>query len=115
MYINSNLTPAEVLNLYGTLPPDMCESLIDAKEDAQRAADTVANIEEAKGCYPSEDCLNPVLELLNNLHRNLRKSDTKDALKFIIDRAEDLQSELARSGEYGASELRSALDVLESI
>jgi hypothetical protein len=115
MYINSNLTPREVLNLYGTLPAEMCEQLIDTHDEALAAKDTVGYIEEAKGCYPTEDCLNPVLELLNNLHRNLRKSDTKEALRFIIERAEELQSELSRSGEYGASELKNALDILESL
>ena len=115
MYINSNLTAREVLNLYGSLPPEMCEKAIDAQDDIERAKDTAGYIQEAKGCYPAEDCLNPVLELLNNLHRNLRKSDTKDALRFIIERAEELQSELSRSGEYGASELKNALDILESL
>jgi hypothetical protein len=113
LYLGSNATPREMLNVLGSLPVSVQETLVDNVDDVERMRGTVAYIEEAKNCYPTEDCLEPVLKLLRTLHGNLRKSDTKDAIKFILDQADDLQMGLSRAGEYGASELQNALNVLD--
>lgn len=109
MYINSNLTAQEAVKLYGSnLPESFMFELADIA-DIARSINPSASIEEAQTCLVSEDCLQPIIKLLTNLHKNLNKSPTKEAIKYIIDQAEDLQLSLSRESEYAKENLDSAL------
>ena len=108
-YINSNMLPREELAQFGVLSEATAEKIIDQAEQLEEVLEIEGYIAEAKSQFVDEDFLEPVLKLLKNLHRNLRKSDTKEAVQFIIDEAEDLQGTIARASEYGADELNKAL------
>ena len=113
-YINSNMLPREELAQFGVLSEATAESLIDRAEQLEEVLDIEGYITEGKSQFVDEDFLEPVLKLLRNLHSNLRKSDTKEAIQYIIAEAEDLQGTVARASEYGADELNKALKQIRS-
>ena len=112
MYINSNLSPKESLRVYGSLPEDHILDLIEDSEKLEKLEDSILSLQDAKAGYPEEDFLEPILDLLNELHNGLRKSATKEALKNIIEQVEDLQLEQARSAEYGLDIINKVLEAV---
>lgn len=114
MNINhSNLSAREHLNLNGRVPRDMLEALLD-REDRLTALDGLeAHISEALGCFPAEDFLNPIKELLVSLHKNLRGAN-KDKLAGIIEDLDDLAQCTFYESDYGRDELRKAKTAIEA-
>lgn len=108
-YINSNMNNAEAYRLLGTLPADRIEALLDI--EAIDVSGAIVHIEEARGCYPAEDVMSETLQAMRDLRCNLR-GNNKALMDSIISMVEDLETELRQSAEYGADELRKALEVL---
>lgn len=79
--------------------------------DAESTCSVRPHIEEARGCFPAEDCLQSEIESLRAFSRRLR-GDNKAELQRILEALETRQTELWQSGEYGADELRQALEGL---
>ena len=109
MYIDHNLTNAEAFRIYGTLPADRIEQLIDRTESVN--ADTLegvaSDIEEARGCFPDEDFMGALIESLWGLEGNLRGAN-KETIKRIIEQAEQLNTEICQSAECGREKLTDA-------
>jgi len=114
MYINSNLTSREALNLFGTLPADHIERLIDIEEAQESARGVAPYIEEAITCFPGEDFIESegVLDDLRKIAKTVR-GDNRVAILAVIEKLEGVQLGTARQAEYGVSELRNALREIE--
>jgi hypothetical protein len=78
----------------------------DADDANTRENDIAAYIQEARGCFPAEDCLQ---DLIDQCRAMTRARVTKADLLEFLAKLENTQSELASAGEYGADELRKAL------
>jgi len=102
-----NATNAEVFRVQGTLPAERIEALLDLETQANALEAVSAHIDEAKGCFVAEDCLQAHLDDLRRLLKNMRGVNRAE-LACIIEQIELTQTELAREGEYGASELNEA-------
>jgi len=111
MYVNSNMTPREAFNQFGTLPESMIDSLINTQEAADQTSGVCPNIEETLTQYPGEDFIESagVFDDLRAIARSVR-GDNKAAILNVIEKLEALQLCIARQSEYGKSELNNALN-----
>lgn len=107
-----NLTPREQFRMNGQLNAETTEELLDNAEALLEVEGVSAQVQEAVGCFPKEDCLTDLLDSLNILSKRLR-GDNRTALLGLIEQAEELQQSLFNEGDYGRSELREALKTLE--
>ena len=67
--------------------------------------DAVKSIQEARSCYPSEDCLQELIDLARNMSQ---QRVTKAMLKEFAGKLEERQEELSGNSAY-------ALDLLKEI
>jgi predicted RecB family endonuclease len=96
-YIKGNM----VANLFAEM--DDKEILDEAMEDA------VMHINEAKGSFPGEDCLQ---ELIDECTIMAAGRVTKAEVRELCKKIEELQSQLANASEYGLEELSKAEGLL---
>ena len=113
MYLGSNYTAREAFHIRGYLTAEEQQCMVEDAEDVETMRATVPNIEEARGCYPSEDFAENLISAMRDLSKRMR-GDTKAVMLELIEQAEKLQTEVVQEGEYGASELQNALNVLEA-
>lgn len=106
----SNLSHAEFYRLNGALSAERCETLIDAEADLEQLIDASTHIDEASGCFVSEDFLSGVLSDMRALAKKVRGGNKFD-LEQLIERLEEIESEEARNAEYGRDELRKLSNV----
>lgn len=111
MQVSDCYSNSELFRVNGSLPPDRIESLIDAERRANALESVEAHISEAKGCFTSEDALQSLIDDLRSLAKHVRGESRAELLR-IVEGAEQLQTELWQSGEYGADELRQALKII---
>ena len=85
--------------------------LAEAEDKTEAASDACGYIQEAKTAFPGEDCLQ---ELINKCRAMSQGRVTKaEVLAFCVE-LEELQSNLARSAEYGLDELKKAEGLLDA-
>lgn len=109
-----NMTVSELeRHAYITGDPQarLLADLADRLDDAAEADGVRAYVEEARGCYPDEDILSGVTAKLRDFAKRLRGQNREDLL-CIADEFDDIQNEINQQSEYGADELRKALDAL---
>ena len=83
--------------------------LSEAEHAAQNVEDAIVHIQEARSAFPAEDCLHDVITHAQALARaRVTKADVQELVEML----ENLQSELARSAEYGLHELKQAEQLL---
>lgn len=113
-YINSNLSPREVFRIYGTLPDNMIEDLLDTQDAADATCGASPYIEEAMTMYPGEDFIDQegVFDDLRAIAASVR-GDNRKAVQAVIEKLEGLQLGVSRQSEYGIDELRKALKSME--
>lgn len=80
---------------------------VEAMEES--ASDADGYIQEAIGSMPDEDFLSDIIAECESMS-NFRV--TKAALKEIVAQLEELQSQIARSSEYGLEQLNKARSLL---
>lgn len=111
----SNMTPREEFRLNGTLCEASIEALIIEHEDSPALElDSVECwVSEAKGCFPSEDFLTSVRNDILTIANRLRGRNKLELLD-LVQKLGEIESEVTQQSEYGADELRKALDCLKS-
>ncbi len=114
MYINSNLSPREAFRIYGQLPEQIINRLIDHNEACEDIADCAANIREASSQFPEEDFLSETISDLQKIVKRIR-GENKTDLQVAIDALEEIQLTFSRATEYGRKELNEALTVIEAL
>ena len=102
---------SEIYRVTGTLPAERIEALLEL--DSVDLSGVIVHIQEARGSFPGEDSLASIIEDLTALAKHMRGENQKE-LRSIIERADSLQSELARDAEYGLEELTKAETELNS-
>jgi hypothetical protein len=73
--------------------------------EEQEGPDVSAYLDEARAGFPSEDCLQEVINLARGMARG---RVTKQNMLNLAERLEEIQNELWRSAEYGAEQLDQA-------
>ena len=111
LYIPSNMSPREALNLYGALPINTIEALIDAQEAMNNQSEIKPYLSEAKSCFAAEDCIQELIHDATALARTLRGAN-KAAMLELLEKMESRQLELSREGEYGTDQLNQALKAI---
>jgi hypothetical protein len=101
-YQASNLTFREAYRLHGVLPEARMLELIEIAETAPEVGKLAAYAEEAATCFPSEDFLDSVLDMVH--------VGKQAALYRAIEAVRD---ETRQSAEYGQDELRKLLKEIE--
>lgn len=109
-YINSNMTPREVLGLHGYLPESIALEVIDKAEFAETAADAVCDIEEAN-YHPAEDFAQSIIDQMRMLTKHMR-GDNRAGLLSLCEALEQLQLETFHDGEYRREKLNAAIKAL---
>lgn len=105
------LSPAEYYRVHGTLPQSCVEDLIVFHEDNSEEVDVTAYLQEAKGCFPSEDFLQGPIKEIGELAKKMR-GDNRKALEALAQSLEEIQSATWQQSEYGADEIKKALKEL---
>lgn len=107
----SNMTPREEFRLNGTLCETTMEALIVESEDSStiKLDGVQCYVSEAKGCFPSEDFLTSIRGEILTIANRLR-GNNKLQLLDLIEKLGQIESEINQQSEYGADELRKALD-----
>lgn len=103
----SNLSPAEEYRLNGTLSCETIETLLESHAKFEAVQD-VGNLDEARGCFPEEDCLQEHIEDLRRVAKGMR-GDNRALLLGLAEELEDTQAEIAVASEYGISEIKAYL------
>jgi hypothetical protein len=83
-------------------------SLMDNLTEGSESA--LCHIQEAGSAYPSEDCLELIIDEARMMARG---RVTKAEVLRLVEMMEELQLDLARSAEYGLDELRQAKESLK--
>ena len=111
----SNMTPREEFRLNGTLCEASIEALIVEHEDSPALElDSIECwVSEAKGCFPDEDFLTSVRSDIQTIANRLRGRN-KLELMDLVEKLGQIESEISQQAEYGADELKKALDCLKS-
>lgn len=106
-----SLTPREHWRLYGRLPEDAIEDLLDAQERKEQVAGVAPYIKEAMGQFPAEDFLSQVINRVHALARKVRGDNREEALA-IAEVLDDVAQTTFYAADHGRSELRNALKEL---
>ena len=112
MYINSNMTNIEAFKLYGTLPADRIESILEAETQLSELQGIEGNLIDANS-FPAEDFLAEVISDLQTLKRGMR-GNNRENLDAIIEKLEDIAQCTFNASEHGRSELQAALKAIQS-
>lgn len=109
----SNMTPREEFRINGTLCEKTIESLIEHHEDENglQVDGAKVYVNEANGCFPQEDFLTTVTADIRTIANRLRGRN-KDELLELVQRLEQIESEINQQSEYGHSELKKAIECL---
>jgi len=78
--------------------------LADHADQGEAISSALAYLQEARSCFPSEDCLQSVLDLL----RKSKAAVARDALELL----EAIADELHREADYGREQLDAAVGAL---
>lgn len=84
--------------------------LAEAEDKTEAADDACTHIQEAKGSFPGEDCLQEAISYCQNIDGRVTKANIETLTKLL----EELQSRLARDAEYGLHELQKAERLLNA-
>ena len=85
--------------------------LAEAEDKTEAANDACSHIQEAKGSFPDEDCLQALIDECRELGQG---RVTKAEVLALCEKLEELQSSLARDAEYGLDELQKAERLLNA-
>ena len=115
-YMNSNATPAEHYAQHGELPEKVILDLIERADavSEDRLSGVGVYIDEARGFFPAEDCLQEIIKRLEALVSCVR-GDNRIEVNAIIERTIDLQGELSTDADCGRDELDKAYACLDAI
>ncbi len=83
---------------------------LDTLERFQESAGSASlHVQEARGCFPAEDCLQSIIQYVQTLARSrVTKADMVELAGML----EELQAAIYQSSEHGMEELNKAEDVL---
>ena len=109
--MNTNYTPEENYRIYGALPNEQMCDLLDGVAKLEKIEDTETYIEEAKGCFMSEDFMHEELNDLNGFAKTMR-GERKDDFLGLIQRIEDQISAGRQESEHGIDQLKQALKAM---
>jgi hypothetical protein len=104
-YIPSNMTNDEAFRLYGTLPPERIQQMLDAEMDAPALAKRIKeHLQGAHDGLPCEDFAEDIVYQLENLRDDEDAIDEATAarLQNIIDALNKLQADLFTRAEAAA-------------
>ncbi len=101
---NSNTPMRDHFLLFGKLPDADIHELLNFHEKVGSLEGLAGEICEAEGQFPAEDCLQVILKRLRTLEKNLRGAN-RESLREIIELAENTETELWQSAEYGIEKL----------
>lgn len=87
MYIPSSMTNDEAFTMYGTLPADRIEALLEIEDIDVSGA--ITDIQEAACQFPAEDFLSEQMDALHDLAKKLR-GDNKERLLHILQCLDDV-------------------------
>lgn len=87
------------------------EELLDCESAMEASSDACVHIGEAKGCFPEEDFMDYLIDELKDYTKGCR-GENKKALMEFVNKMNLLQAEVNQQSEYGADELKKALEVL---
>lgn len=85
--------------------------LAEAEDKTGAVDDACSHIQEAKGSFPGEDCLQALIDECRGLGQG---RVTKAEVLALCEKLEELQSSLARDAEYGLNELQKAERLLNA-
>lgn len=85
--------------------------LAEAEDKTEAVDDACSHIQEAKGSFPGEDCLQALIDECKALGQG---RVTKAEVLALCEKLEELQSSLARDAEYGLDELQQAERLLNA-
>lgn len=106
------LTPREYWNLYGTLPADMVEALLDTNDKVGALLNAKAYAKEAQ-IDIGEDFLGSVISDAQSLKKSLRGVNRESA-EALADKLESLQCELSQAVDYANEQIHSVLLELDN-
>lgn len=114
MMNNLGLTDAEYFRIHGTLPADRIEDMLHLGTAANELKGAQAHIQEARAQYPDEDFLSDVESDLQDIIRSTRGA-TRDRLKALAAKLEDIAQTTFYASDYGRDELRKLDKLLEAL
>ncbi len=102
-----SLTNEEYFKLNGTLSNDRIEKLLDL-ECGVNEYDNISTGDIITG-FPGENCLSPIFDILNKV------KITKKDYQLLVDKVEEVQTQLWQSAKYGMIELKQLEDRLYEV
>lgn len=111
MIVTSSLTHEEHYRLFGNLPNDRIESLLDESQALEGVEGVKSYIEEARGSVPAgEDVLSEEIGTLRDILKDMRKNNKSyQALHDLLEDLIEKQEEINRGGEYAIEQINNAL------
>ena len=100
----SNLSNEEHYRMFGTLPADRIEALLDASDKLESLDGIEAHVSEARCQFPAEDFLVPVQDRLHDLAKRLRGDNRQEVLS-IIEQLDDINQCQVYATGYAVEEL----------
>lgn len=109
--LNSNMDNEEAFRVFGTLPPERIEELLDLQTVANRASDADTHVYEALIQFPDEDFLSDIIRQVEELSVGMRGKN-REGMKELAIKLQDIELSTSRATEYGQSELTKARALL---
>jgi hypothetical protein len=105
----TNMTLEEEFRINGTLSVSTIETVLDkmASQEEVNASGAVVYIDEASGCFPTEDFMEDELRELRTIANRLRGANKLQMLD-LLERLTQERNQINQSAEYGADELKKA-------
>ena len=110
--IFSSLSPQETYRMHGKVSRAQLEELLDAQEKAADLDDVKVKVEEGMTQFPAEDFLEGIKNRMFELSKKLRGAN-KEELQGIIEQLDDIAQCTFNASDYGRSELRDAIKMIE--
>lgn len=108
------LTPSENFRLFGQLPQEQLEQLLDQEKRLAQVESVGGHISDAMAQFPAEDFLADILTELRGVKSELRaNSKHKGKIANLIEKLDDIAQTTFYAADYGRDELRKALKVVE--
>ncbi len=113
MHAGSNLTPAEVYRLTGTVPAETLERLIFQNEKLEQLESISVYVDESEHTI-AEDFLAAQLGRLRDIGKRLRGSNRQD-LQSVIEELEAVIEVEVNASEYAAEQIKLAKDTIAEL
>jgi hypothetical protein len=116
MNIPSNMTNDEAFRLYGTLPPERIQQMLDAETDAPALANRIKeHLQAARDGLPCEDFAEDIIWRLESILVDHETTKTmREDIEQALDALKQLQADLFKRAEAAAKHLRGIEDELSA-